>query len=108
MKTVNSATVFEQVYKVIMDRKKSSPDDSYVASLMKKGTDSILKKIGEESAEVIIAAKNKNRDEQVHEITDLWFHLLVLMAGQGITLADISEELQKRFGKSGLEEKAQR
>ena len=75
---------------------------------MTKGTDAILKKIGEESAEIIIAAKNKNRNEQIHEITDLWFHLLVLMVDQGLKLEDISKEFEKRFGQSGLEEKAQR
>ena len=75
---------------------------------MTKGTDAILKKIGEESAEIIIAAKNKNRNEQIHEITDLWFHLLVLMVDQGLKLEDISKEFEKRFGQSGLEEKSQR
>ena len=69
---------------------------------------SILKKIGEESADVILATKNENRKEQIHEITDLWFHLLILMGYQGITIEDISQELKKRFGQSGLEEKAQR
>jgi phosphoribosyl-ATP pyrophosphohydrolase len=108
MKSGISAAMFEQVYEVIRERKQSSPEESYVASLMTKGTDSILKKIGEESAEVIIAAKNKNRDEQIHEITDLWFHLLVLLVDQGLTLEDISKEFEKRFGQSGLEEKAQR
>jgi phosphoribosyl-ATP pyrophosphohydrolase len=108
MKSGISAAMFEQVYEVIRERKQSSPEESYVASLMTKGTDSILKKIGEESAEVIIAAKNKNRDEQIHEITDLWFHLLVLLVDQGLTLEDISKEFEKRFGQSGLEEKSQR
>ena len=108
MKSGISAAIFEQVYEVIRERQQSSPEKSYVAALMTKGTDSILKKIGEESAEVIIAAKNKNSDEQIHEITDLWFHLLVLMVDQGLTPEDISKEFKKRFGKSGLEEKAQR
>ena len=108
MKSGISAAMFEQVCEVIKERKQSSPEESYVASLMTKGTDAILKKIGEESAEVIIAAKNKNREEQIHEITDLWFHLLVLLVDQGLTLEDISKEFEKRFGKSGLEEKAQR
>ena len=108
MKSGISAAMFEQVYEVIRERKKSSTKKSYVASLMTKGTDAILKKIGEESAEVIIAAKNKIRDEQIHEITDIWFHLLVLMVDQGLKLEDISKEFEKRFGQSGLEEKAQR
>ena len=108
MKSGISASMFEQVYEIIRERKQSLPEESYVASLMTKGTDAILKKIGEESAEVIIAAKNKNRDEQIHEITDLWFHLLVLLVDQGLTLEDISKEFENRFGQSGLEEKAQR
>jgi phosphoribosyl-ATP pyrophosphohydrolase len=75
---------------------------------MDNGTDLILKKICEESAEVVIAAKNENRKEQIHEIADLWFHLLVLMGHQEITLTDISMELERRFDQSGLEEKANR
>ena len=108
MKSRISATMFEQIYEVITEHKQYSPEESYVSSLMTKGTDSILSKIGEESAEVIIAAKNINRKEQIHEITDLWFHLLVLMVDLGLTLEDISKEFENRFGKSGLEEKAQR
>ena len=108
MKSGISAAMFEQVYEVIRERKQSSPEESYVASLMTKGTDAILKKIGEESAEIIIAAKNKNRNEQIHEITDLWFHLLVLLVDQGLTLEDISKEFEERFVQSGLQEKAQR
>ena len=108
MKSRISVNMLEQVYEVIMERRQSSPKKSYVASLMTKGTDSILSKIGEESAEVIIAAKNKSRKEQIHEITDLWFHLLVLMVDQGLKLEDISKEFENRFGQSGLEEKAQR
>ena len=108
MNTRIFATMFEQVYDIILERKHSSPDNSYVASLMEKGTDSILKKISEESTEVMLAAKNENRKEQIHEITDLWFHMLVLMGHQGITLNEISQELEHRLGKSGLEEKAQR
>ena len=108
MKSGFSAVMFEQVYEVIRERKQNLLEESYVAALMTKGTDAILKKIGEESAEVIIAAKNKNRDEQIHEITDLWFYLLVLLVDQGLKLEDISKEFEKRFGQSGLEEKAQR
>ena len=108
MKTGTSSTMFQRVYDVILERKNYSPDNSYVASLMDKGIDSILKKIGEESAEVILAAKNENRKEQIHEITDLWFHMLVLMGHQGITLNEISQELEDRLSQSGLEEKAQR
>ena len=104
----NLTTIFDRVYDVILKRKQSSSEKSYVAFLMDGGTDKILKKICEESAEVIIAAKNGNRKEQIHELADLWFHMLVLMGQNGITLSDISRELEKRFGKSGFDEKANR
>ena len=101
-------TTFDRVYNVILKRKQSSPETSYVAYLMDGGTDMILKKICEESGELIIAAKNENRTEQIHELTDLWFHMLVLMGHKGITLTDISRELENRFGHSGFDEKANR
>ena len=104
----NPLTTFDRVYDVILERKQCSPETSYVAYLMDEGTDMILKKISEESAEVIIAAKNKNRTDQIHELADLWFHMLVLMGHKGITLMDISQELEKRFGQSGFDEKANR
>tara|TARA_Y100001960_G_C14069862_1_gene538511 strand:- start:158 stop:484 length:327 start_codon:yes stop_codon:yes gene_type:complete len=108
MTVQNPTTTFDRVYDVILNRKQSSPEKSYVAYLMDGGTDLILKKICEESAEVIIAAKNENKVEQIHELADLWFHMLVLMGQKGITLKDISQELEKRFGQSGFDEKANR
>ena len=104
----NPKTIFDRVFDVIIKRKQSSPEKSYVAYLMDGGTDIILKKICEESSELIIAAKNENRSEQIHELADLWFHMLVLMGQNGITLSDISRELEKRFGQSGFDEKANR
>ena len=104
----NPKTTFDRVFDVILNRKQSSPEKSYVAYLMDGGTDIILKKICEESSELIIAAKNENRSEQIHELTDLWFHMLVLMGHKGITLTDISRELENRFGQSGFDEKANR
>ena len=104
----NPTTTFDRVYDVILKRKQSSPETSYVAYLMDEGTDMILKKICEESAEVIIASKNGIRTEQIHELVDLWFHMLVLMGHKGISLTDISRELENRFGKSGFDEKANR
>ena len=104
----NSTTTFDRVYDVILKRKQSSPETSYVSYLMDKGTDTILKKICEESAELIIAAKNENRTEQINELADLWFHMLVLMGHKGITLTVISRELENRFGQSGFDEKANR
>ena len=104
----NPKTTFDRVFDVILKRKQSSPEKSYVAYLMDGGTDIILKKICEESSELIIAAKNENRSEQIHELADLWFHMLVLMGHKGITLTDISRELKNRFGQSGFDEKANR
>ena len=108
MNSIPSEKIIQQLYNIILERKKSSAKNSYVSSLINKGADSILKKIGEESTEVIIASKNENIEEQIHEIADLWFHLLVLMVNQGIPLEKILQELKNRFGKSGLKEKAQR
>ena len=104
----NPTTTFDRVYDVIIERKLSSPEKSYVSYLMYEGTDMIIKKICEESAELIIAAKNENRTEQINELADLWFHMLVLMGHKGITLTDISLELENRFGQSGFDEKANR
>jgi len=79
-----------------------------VSSLYTKGLDEILKKIGEESAEVIMASKDGNQDKIVHEVADLWFHTLVLLRHKDIEIDKIQQELSKRFGLSGLEEKANR
>ena len=108
MKGQNPTKTFDLVYDLILNRKQSSPEKSYVAYMMDGGTDMILKKICEESAEVIFAVKNGKKTEQIHELADLWFHMLVLMGHMGITLTDISQELEKRFGKSGFDEKANR
>lgn len=95
------ATVLEQ-------RKQESADSSYVASLYAKGLDTILKKIGEEATETIIAAKGGDKEQIIYEMADLWFHSMVLLADQGLSPDDVLQELQRRFGLSGLEEKAQR
>ena len=108
MSSISSEKIIEQVYNIILERKKFSPESSYVSSLLNKGTNSILKKIGEESTEVIIASKNENVEEQIHEIADLLFHILVLMVNHEISLEKILQELKNRIGKSGLEEKAAR
>lgn len=100
--------VLEQLAQVLEQRKSEAPESSYVASLYARGTDAILKKIGEEASEVIIAAKTGSRQELVHEAADLWFHSLVLLAHAGLTPDDVLAELQRRFGRSGLEEKAAR
>ncbi len=93
---------------VLEQRKQADPDSSYVASLYHKGLDTILKKIGEEATETVIAAKDGDRDKIVYETADLWFHCLVLLAQQGLHPADVTRELERRFGLSGLDEKASR
>ncbi len=103
-----SQQTLQDVFDVILERQRSQRENSYVVSLLRKGTDAILKKVGEEAAEVLLAAKNDSREECIHEITDLWFHSMVLMAHAGISLADIEEEFGRRFGQSGLVEKANR
>lgn len=89
-------------------RKGAAPESSYVASLYAKGLDAILKKIGEEATEAVIAAKGGERRQIVHETADLWFHTLVLLAHQGLSPDDVLNELERRFGRSGLDEKAAR
>jgi phosphoribosyl-ATP pyrophosphohydrolase len=93
---------------VIEARKSAQPESSYVASLYAKGLDAILKKIGEEATETVIAAKSGDRKQIVTETADLWFHTLVLLAQQGLKPEDVLQELDRRFGLSGLEEKAAR
>ena len=105
---MNMQSVFEQLSATIESRKTASPDSSYVAKLFHKGTDSILKKIGEEATEVVIAAKGENREQIVYESADLLFHLMVMLAQYDLTLADVADELARREGLSGLVEKSSR
>ena len=109
LKQEDKQGIFPRLYRMLESRRDSGrPDESYSARLMHDGSDAILKKIGEETTEVILAAKNGNQKEQVHEISDLCFHLLVLMVMQKIALKDIELELERRFGESGLAEKNRR
>ena len=101
--------MLSQVLETIHQRIASGDtNSSYVASLVQKGEDSILKKIAEEATEVVLASKGNDRSALVHELTDLWFHCLVLMAEKEISLLDIDNEFLSRFGQSGIEEKASR
>lgn len=100
--------ILQQVAAILEQRKTQAADTSYVAGLYAKGLDAILKKIGEEAAETIIAAKGGNKEQIVYETADLWFHTLVLLAQQGLGPDDVLRELQRRFGTSGLDEKAAR
>ena len=93
---------------VLESRKAAAADSSYVAKLYSKGTDAILKKVGEEATEVVMAAKDGVPDKIVYEVADLWFHTMVLLAEQGLHPDAVLEELQRRVGTSGLVEKASR
>ena len=103
-----SQDILSQLASVLEQRKSQDPQKSYVASLYAKGLDTILKKIGEEATETVIAAKGGDPGQIVHEMADLWFHCLVLLAQQGLGPQDVLAELQERFGLSGIEEKASR
>ena len=100
--------ILNELAAVLEDRKGADPDSSYVASLYAKGLDAILKKIGEEATETVMAAKDGVPEKIVYEVADLWFHTLVLLAHNGLGPDAVLAELQRRFGLSGLEEKAQR
>ena len=100
--------VLQQLADILEQRKQESADKSYVASLYAKGLDHILKKMGEEAIETVIAAKGGDKEQIIYETADLWFHSMVMLADQGLGPEDVLKELQRRFGLSGLEEKAQR
>jgi phosphoribosyl-ATP pyrophosphohydrolase len=98
----------QQLAAVLEARKGADPESSYVARLYAKGLDAILKKIGEEATETVIAAKDGDPAKVVYETADLWFHTLVLLAHQGLGPDAVLAELRRRFGLSGLAEKAAR
>lgn len=106
--TFTMRDILAELAATLEDRKGSSPDSSYVASLYASGLDRILKKVGEEAAETIIAAKGGNDAALVHEVADLWFHTLVLLAERGLHPRQVLAELERRAGVSGHEEKASR
>lgn len=93
--------LIKEEYNVIIERKNEKAEGSYTAYLFEQGIDKILKKVGEECTEMVIAAKNNDKEETVYEITDLIYHTLVMMANQGITPEDVEEELKKRAAKRG-------
>lgn len=100
--------VLEKLAVILAERKQADPDSSYVASLYHAGTDKILKKLGEEATETVIAGKGGHRDEIIYETADLWFHSMVLLAHNNIEPQAILAELDRRFGLSGIDEKAAR
>lgn len=106
--TADMSDVLTKIAEVLESRKQAEAGSSYVASLYAKGLDAILKKIGEEATETVMAAKEGDKQKIVYEIADLWFHTLVLLANEGLCPDDVLTELDRRFGTSGHEEKASR
>lgn len=102
------ADILKQLTEVLEQRKSAAADSSYVASLYAKGLDAILKKIGEEATETVMAAKDGDQRKIIYETADLWFHTLVMLSHQGLSAEDVLAELANRFGLSGLEEKESR
>jgi len=100
--------ILERLERAIAERRGADPATSYVAALNAKGADAILKKIGEEATEAVIAAKSGERAAIVHETADLWFHCLVMLAWHGVGVDEVLDELERREGRSGLDEKASR
>ena len=98
---MNSNDVLSDLYQTVIDRREHPQEGSYTCYLFEKGLDKILKKVGEESSETIIAAKNGDAKETVLEISDLLYHLMVMMVCQGIPLSDVLAELEKRSTKTG-------
>jgi phosphoribosyl-ATP pyrophosphohydrolase len=100
--------ILQRLTEIIEQRRQSDPSESYVASLFSKGQDAILQKVGEEAVETILAVKTGKRDRVVSETADLWFHTLVMLAECNLAPGDVFAELERRFGLSGIAEKASR
>ncbi|KAB2313956.1 phosphoribosyl-ATP diphosphatase [Betaproteobacteria bacterium SCN2] len=103
-----SEDILKRLTETLAARKTASPDSSYVARLHAKGLDAILKKIGEEATETVMAAKDGQNEKIIYEVADLWFHTLVLLSHKGLTAQDVLNELARREGVSGIDEKASR
>jgi len=103
-----SNDILEQLAQTLEARKNADPETSYVAKLHHKGLNTILKKVGEEATETVIASKDGNKDEIIYETADLWFHSMVMLSHHGLGPDDILNELARRFGLSGIDEKASR
>jgi phosphoribosyl-ATP pyrophosphohydrolase len=100
--------ILDRIAASIEERKDGDPEKSYVAKLFSKGDDAMLKKIGEEATEVVLAAKGDDRLHLVREVTDLWFHCMIVLARHGLGPDDVMAEMKRREGISGLDEKAAR
>lgn len=103
-----SEDILNRLAELLEQRKTADPTSSYVAKLYAKGMDTILKKVGEEATETVIAAKGGNKDEIVYETADLWFHTMVMLAQAGLKPQDVLDELARREGLSGIVEKESR
>lgn len=103
-----SNDILQRLTETLEARKQAAPETSYVAKLFSKGEDAILKKIGEEATEVILASKGGDRTHLVYETADLWFHCMVLLAQHGLKAEDVLSELARREGLSGIAEKNSR
>ncbi len=99
-----SLAILQQIFDVIKDRQARPLPDSYVSGLFSKGQDQILKKVGEEATELVVASKNGNPEEIIYEAADLWFHTLVLLGHHGIAPSEVARELRKRYGKKSKAE----
>ncbi|HXZ50299.1 MAG TPA: phosphoribosyl-ATP diphosphatase [Usitatibacter sp.] len=102
------APILERLAAAIRERRGADPATSYVASLRARGLDAILKKVGEEATEAVLAAKGPDRGAVVRETADLWFHCLVMLDWHGVGVDEVLAELERREGRSGIEEKASR
>lgn len=101
--------IIKELEEIIKDRiENASPERSYVAQLKEKGVEKILKKIFEEGLELALATKENDRKAIIYEASDLIFHIMVLLGVEGVKIEDIFKELERRFGKSGIEEKKER
>lgn len=100
--------ILQRLTETIEARKQATPESSYVAKLFSKGDDAILKKVIEEAGEVLLAAKDGDRQHLTYEVADLWFHCMVLLAQKGLSADDVLQELARREGMSGIAEKASR
>lgn len=100
--------VLKRLAEVIDERRAADPEDSYVAGLFHAGLDKILKKVGEEATETVIAGKGGDAAQLIYETADLWFHSVVLLKYKGIEPSAVLAELERRFGRSGVAEKAER
>ncbi len=103
-----SNDILQKLTETIAARKQAAPESSYVAKLFSKGEDAILKKVIEEAGEVLLAAKDGDKQHLTYEVADLWFHTMVLLAHKGLSADDVLKELARREGVSGIVEKASR